>query len=278
MIVEHAYAKLNLTLDVVGKRDDGFHELKMIVVPLKLSDTLTFELSDSLDLKSDQEIEHNVVYQTALYIKEKFHVEKGALITLKKRIPIGSGLGGESADIAATIRGLNQLWHLQLDHQTLEEIALALGSDTLFCLYNQTAYVSGRGDKLKFLPAPPIKNIYLCISNHPISTRDAFAHFKRKKQAISFEKLLEKYIKKDYKNFFENTYNDLLETAFSLDKTLKNTYLELLKMYKSAFMTGSGSTLFLTDFTEKKLNSNEIETISQRKVLQTAIFDENNLT
>ena len=272
MIVEHAYAKLNLALDVVGKRKDGFHHLNMIVMPLQLADVLTFEASDDIVLNCDENIPNNVVYQTAKLMQQTFNIQQGVAITLKKHIPIGSGLGGESADIAATIRGLNRFWQLNLSQETLEEIALSLGSDTLFCLYNQTAYVSGRGEHLQFLDVPPIKHIYLCISEYPISTKDAFALYQPNKKDISFEQLLESYQNKQYEWFFKQTYNDLLETAYLLDKTLKNTYFRLLKRYEIAYMTGSGSTLFLIENHEKKLNIDEIKTISRRKVLKTAPF------
>ncbi len=273
MIIEHAYAKLNLALDVVGKRVDGYHDLNMIVVPLKLSDILTFQPSEELMLESETHIFDNAILKTAKLMKEIYHVEHGAHITLNKHIPIGSGLGGESADIAATIRGLNALWELNLNQDEMEKIALSLGSDTLFCLYNKTAYVSGRGEHLEFLENPVIKNIYLCISDHPISTRESFENFIKKDHKTTFEALLFSYKNKDFKAFFKYTYNDLLETAFSLDKTLKNAYMNLKKHYKNAYMTGSGSTLFIVEFFKKNLNLDEIEKISERKVIKTALID-----
>lgn len=119
MIVEYAFAKLNLALDVVRKRNDGFHDLKMIMVPLELSDILTFEESKEIILESNVSIENNAILKTVHLMKEMFNVTDGVKIKLDKRIPIGAGLGGGSADIAATVRGLNQLWNLDFIHQDI---------------------------------------------------------------------------------------------------------------------------------------------------------------
>ncbi len=272
MIIEKAYAKINLALHVVGKRKDGYHDLEMIVSPLELADELRFEEAHGIQLTSNVDIQQNAVIKTARYIQAKYNVNHGVHITLDKHIPIGSGLGGESADIAATIRGLNKFWCLGLENKELEDIACALGSDTVFCLYNKTAYVSGRGEHLRFLEKPPINDIYLCVSDYPISTRDSFKKYRAKHPKISFKSLLNMYEKKDYETFFNYTYNDLLETAFLLDKTLKNTYVKLKKGYKNAYMTGSGSTVFLIENEEKNLNFKQIKSISQRKVIKTALF------
>lgn len=272
MIVEHAYAKLNLALDVVGKRQDGYHDLQMIVIPIQLADILILTISDNITLECSMDIHDNAVLKTVHYIKNKYAVKKGVHIKLDKHIPIGSGLGGESADIAATIRGLNKLWKLNLGIDAMSKIALDLGSDTLFCLFNKTALVTGRGEHLKFLDNPPIKDIYLLISEHPISTREAFSHYVPKTSDISFKTVLKSYESKDYKTFFNKAFNGLLETAFSLDKTLKNTCIKLKKHYKNAYMTGSGSTLFIIENFEKKLKIKEMESISNRKVIKTALF------
>ena len=102
MIRELAHAKINLALDVVKKRKDGFHELQMIMVPINLFDTLEFELADVITLESDVKIENNSVMKAAKLMQTRFKIDQGAKIKLSKKIPIGAGLGGGSADIAAT--------------------------------------------------------------------------------------------------------------------------------------------------------------------------------
>ncbi|MBN2300077.1 MAG: 4-(cytidine 5'-diphospho)-2-C-methyl-D-erythritol kinase, partial [Acholeplasmataceae bacterium] len=176
MIKEKAYAKINLTLDVVRKRVDGFHELQMIVIPIELHDTLTFEKSNQVTLESNIEIENNSILKATYLMQKEYNINLGAKIKLNKQIPIGAGLGGGSADIAATLRGLNHLWELNKPLEDLEDLALKLGSDTLFCLYNQPAYVYGRGENLLFIEMPPIEDIYLILSQINVSTANIFKH------------------------------------------------------------------------------------------------------
>jgi len=129
MVIEKAYAKLNLALEVVGKRSDGYHELKMIMIPLELHDTLTFKKSDDIQLNANIDIKNNAILKTIEYMKKKYKVNNGVFVDLDKRIPIGAGMGGGSADISATLRGLNRLWDLNLSLKDLEVDANHLGSD-----------------------------------------------------------------------------------------------------------------------------------------------------
>lgn len=245
MITEKAYAKLNLALEVVGKRDDGFHELKSIVIPIDLHDKLEFYENDQIILESNLEIEDNLVLKTAKLMQEKYNISKGAKIVLTKNIPIGSGLGGESADIAATIRGLNVLWEMNLELDEFNEFALSLGSDTLFCLYNNPAYVYGRGEGLFFIN--PISNydFYLFFSEKGISTKDVFQNYKAKTRRKKFDSLFRLYLNEQYEKFLDKTYNDLTKTVFKLNKDLKLFYYKLKKINKNVFMTGSGTALFM---------------------------------
>ena len=104
-MIEKAYAKINLILDIVGKREDGYHEHKSLMIPLDFYDELTFEDSDTIQLISNVDIENNAILKTVELIKDTYHIQKGVKITLQKRIPIGAGLAGGSANISATIRG-----------------------------------------------------------------------------------------------------------------------------------------------------------------------------
>ncbi|PKK96941.1 MAG: hypothetical protein CVV58_03805 [Tenericutes bacterium HGW-Tenericutes-3] len=101
MIKELAHAKINLALDVVKKRKDGYHDLQMIMIPIELHDTLEFKPSAKIELDSNLEIEHNAIIKTAKLMQKRFNIQEGAMIKLDKKIPLGAGLGGGSADIAA---------------------------------------------------------------------------------------------------------------------------------------------------------------------------------
>lgn len=254
MIYEKAHAKINLVLDVVGKRDDGYHDLKMIMIPLDLHDKLSFDLHDDILLSSNLDIEDNAVLKTAHYIKDTYHVDQGVSIKLTKHIPVGAGLAGGSADIAATIRGLNRLWKLNMSKDELESVALHLGSDTLFCLYEKPAYVYGRGEHIEFLDPPNIDDIYLFYPNIAVSTANIFKqHIVKPKN--TFEELLSYYKDKKWDLFFDNIYNDLMETTFKCHYELKNIYNTLTNIDEHILMSGSGSTFFLIN---SKLNMSKI--------------------
>lgn len=254
MIYEKAHAKINLVLDVDKKRDDGFHDLNMIMIPLDLHDQLTFKLSDEVILSSNIEIKNNVVLKTVCLIKEKYSIEQGVEINLVKHIPVGAGLAGGSADIAATIRGLNQLWNLKLGKKEMEDIALSLGSDTLFCLYEKPAYVYGRGEFIEFLEKPDIENIYLFYPKIEVSTALVFEHHQINK-SNDFSKLLDYYKNGRWDLFYKNAYNDLIKTTFLCYPQLSIVYEALKNIDPMIQMSGSGSTFFSIN---SKLNLSKI--------------------
>ncbi|MCD4827656.1 MAG: 4-(cytidine 5'-diphospho)-2-C-methyl-D-erythritol kinase [Acholeplasmataceae bacterium] len=270
MIYEKAHAKINLALDVIKKRDDGYHDLKMIMVPLELHDDLSFELSNDIKLSSNIEILNNQVLKTAYLIKEKYHINYGVHITLNKKIPIGAGLAGGSSDIAATIRGLNRLWNLNLNQTDLEELALSLGSDTLFCLYQKAAYVSGRGEYIEFLDNPEAEDIFLYYPDMISSTPFVFQNHKITKQNQSFEEIIETYKHKQWDLFYQITYNALMPTALKCYPKLKTAYEKMKNIDDNVFMSGSGSTFFMINFTQKedeiikKANKNHIKLLKTR--------------
>jgi 4-diphosphocytidyl-2-C-methyl-D-erythritol kinase len=250
VVYEKAHAKINLVLDVFGKRDDGYHDLKMIMMPLELHDQLTFEIDSDIVLKSEISIPENAILKAAHILKSKYGVTKGAKITLVKNIPIGAGLAGGSADIAATLRGLNTLWELNLTLKELEPIALGLGSDTLFCLYNQTAYVSGRGEHILFLPAPDIKEIYLYPYDQEILTKKVFEHHKTHTKKNKFDRLLKCYLNNKQQVFMKNAYNDLEKTTLKCYPDVIKHKEKVRRIDKNAMMTGSGATYFSVIFDE----------------------------
>ncbi|MDX9690864.1 MAG: 4-(cytidine 5'-diphospho)-2-C-methyl-D-erythritol kinase [Acholeplasmataceae bacterium] len=254
MIKEKAYAKINLILDVQGKRFDGYHELKMIMMPIELHDVITFEDSDVISLISNVQINQNAILKTVHLIKERFHINRGAIITLEKNIPIGAGLAGGSADIAATIRGLNQLWNLNLDINDMAKIATELGSDTLFCLYNKTAYVYGRGEHLLFINQPPIDEIFLITSDVEASTKTVFENHQLVSRKNRFNRLFKYYINEKYKKFFAKTYNDLTKTSWSVYPKLEEIAKKIKKARLPFLMTGSGSTFFILKLSHEKVD------------------------
>ncbi len=147
-----APAKINLVLEVLGKRDDGYHEIRSLVQAIGLCDTVTFDLADSISLKCSEpslETPDNLVIRAAELLRQVSGCQKGAHIKLEKRIPWGAGLGGGSSDAAATLLALNTLWGLKLTTSELINLAAKLGSDVPFFIHRGAALVEGRGEKVK---------------------------------------------------------------------------------------------------------------------------------
>src|SRR5690554_6156422 len=154
-----APAKINLTLDVVGKRADGYHDVEMIMTTIDLADRIRLTELKEDKIKVDvtkgyiPNNENNLAYEAARVLKNKVGVSKGVSIFIDKKIPVSAGLAGGSTDAAAVLRGLNDMWGLQLTMEELAEIGLEIGSDVPFCVHGGTAIAKGRGEKLEFLPA-----------------------------------------------------------------------------------------------------------------------------
>ena len=150
-----AYAKINLTLEVLGRRSDGYHEVASIMQTIGLSDTLTFESSDSIELECDKPdllSDDNLTLVAARMLKDEAAHQGGARIGLRKGIPVSAGLGGGSSDAASTLLGLNRMWGLGLSVADLAPLAARIGSDVPFFLHGGTAMVHRRGDLVRPLP------------------------------------------------------------------------------------------------------------------------------
>ncbi len=153
-----AYAKINLTLEVLGRREDGYHEVMTILQTVDLADSISFEDAADLSVESSDpslSSEDNLVWRAAALLKRTTGHPDGARIRLEKRIPMNMGLGGGSSDAAATLVCLNTHWHLGLDQAALHQLAASLGSDVPFFLTGGTCLGTGRGGKTSPLPAPP---------------------------------------------------------------------------------------------------------------------------
>ncbi len=184
MITVKAPAKINLTLEVLGKRPDGYHEIRSILQTIDLHDTLYFsdarDISVTCDLKG-WSAEKSQVTKAAALLQEHIGVKNGVEIKIEKRIPLRAGLGGDSSDGAATLRGLNELWKLKLSEEKLMTLAAQLGSDAPFFVRGGTAVVSGRGEIVTPLPAVKKMRLVLIIADIPVEpgkTARAYAALK----------------------------------------------------------------------------------------------------
>lgn len=177
-LAAEAFAKVNRSLVVLGKRPDGYHELETVFQAVGLTDRLVFEESDALTLRVDDPSvpagPENLVLRAARVLAEAAGVRARAAIELEKRIPAGGGLGGGSSDAAVTLLGLNALWGLGLSVERLAELGAAIGSDVPFFLFGGTARGSGRGERIEPLPDLPPRGVVLVMPPFPVATPDVF--------------------------------------------------------------------------------------------------------
>lgn len=159
-----AYAKVNFTLEVLGRRRDGYHDIASVMQTVSLHDTVTVEPADEVTLSPDLPgvaVEDNLAYRAAALLAERAGTGRGASIVLEKAIPQASGLGGGSSDAAAVLVGLDRLWGLGLSAGDLAGLGAVLGSDVPFFIRGGTAMVSGRGERVR--PLPPVDQGWLVL-------------------------------------------------------------------------------------------------------------------
>lgn len=168
MIKTKAYAKINLSLEVTGRRIDGYHEICTLIHSIDLSDSITFSLGENILVTSNEPTlneENNLVFRSANLLKNFSQYPGGTSIKLNKNIPIAAGLGGGSSDAAVTLIELNELWNLRISAQNLSSLATQLGTDVPFFLTGGCALAVGRGDTLN--PTVAIEGIWAIILSPP---------------------------------------------------------------------------------------------------------------
>lgn len=178
-----AAAKINLAIDVLKKRPDGYHDVSMIMQSVALFDTITVRaVKGDIKVTSNNDKlpkgKGNIVYRAAEYLKIKYSVKEGALINIEKTIPIAAGLAGGSADAALTLKLLNKAWNLRLSRNEILDAGKKLGSDVPFCIQGGTALAEGLGEKLTQLPGIPECLILLAKPAVSISTKEVYEGLK----------------------------------------------------------------------------------------------------
>jgi len=184
MLTVLAPAKLNLTLEVLGKRPDGYHEIRSVMQTINICDRLSFQPGRKVSYKSSSpewSPEKSLVSTAVRLLQETTGCAQGVEIEVDKQIPLVAGLGGDSSDAAAVLRGLNELWKLGLSQNDLLELAAKLGSDVPFFLYGGTALAEGRGEIVTSLPPLPHHWVVLVVPDVPRlpeKTRQLYASLK----------------------------------------------------------------------------------------------------
>lgn len=247
-----ARAKVNLALDVLGKRADGYHEVKMIMQQIDLFDEIQLEeipyrgiyIETNLDYLPNNE--DNIAYKAADLMIKQYNIEKGIYIRINKNIPVSAGLAGGSTDAAAVILGLNALWDLNIDKTELLKLGVKIGADVPFCLIGGCALAEGIGEKLT-----PITGldcfVVLCKPNIRVSTADVYKKLKleKLKSHPDIDSMIH-HIKEDQFDKIRKNMVNVLETVtiseYPIIYNIKKKMLEC--QAEASLMSGSGPTVF----------------------------------
>lgn len=252
-IMEKAAAKINLTLDVLRKRDDGYHEVEMIMTMVDLADRIEMQElpRDTIIISSQAGYipldEKNLAFQAAKLIKDRYEVKQGVYIHLDKKIPVAAGLAGGSSDAAAALRGLNRLWKLGISDEELRKLGAELGSDVPFCVTGGTAVARGRGERLEFIDSPPQCWVVLAKPPINVSTADVYGRLRADKleRHPDTAAVVRAIREKDFHALCGGLGNVLEEVTLSVYpevRQLKNC-MERLGA-EGVLMSGSGPTVF----------------------------------
>ena len=280
-----ALAKINLGLDVIRKREDGYHEVRMIMQTINMYDQLEIDIKEEPGISITTNLpfiptnENNLVYKAAKLLMDEFHIEKGITVELQKFIPVAAGMAGGSSDAAATMIGMNRLFGLGLTVRQLMERSVSIGADVPYCLLRGTALAEGIGEKLR--PLPPCPNCYVLIGKPSISVSTKFVYEKLDAGNIEehpdIDRILEG-LQWHKLNKISDNMGNVLESvtipAYPIIEEIKNHMKEHGAV--NAMMSGSGPTVFGL-FDDKMVAERACEALREshlaRTVFLTTVFN-----
>ena len=239
-----APAKINLSLKILGPRDDGFHEIETLIVPISLSDEMKIEKNEGgIEFRCDDPFvplsDDNLVIQAAKSFFVATELEPAVSIELKKKIPLGAGLGGGSSDAASTLLALNHLFEANLTHDELAELGATAGSDVPFFVFESPAICRGRGEVVTPIQLPERLSILLLKPAFVVPTQLAYSRWQDSREIPDVPYAAQQ--------FADQTFiNDLEHPVFEKFVFLARLKIWLLKQPEvgAALMSGSGSTVF----------------------------------
>ena len=275
-----ALAKINLGLDVLRKREDGYHELRMIMQTIYMYDQLDIEISKTPGIKITTNLpfipvnESNLVYKAAKLLMDEFQVEQGITVDLQKFIPVAAGMAGGSSDAAATMIGVNRLFGLGLSVKELMERGVKIGADVPYCLLRGTALAEGIGDKLRALPACP--DCYVLIGKPAISVSTKFVYENLHANELEYHPEIDKMldaIQWHNLNKIADCMGNVLETVTIPHYPVIQKIKDHMKEHGAlnAMMSGSGPTVFGL-FDDKATAENACEALRESRLARTVFL------
>ena len=252
-VTEKAYAKINLGLDVIRRRPDGYHEVKMIMQTVDIFDILTIKKTEKTGISlmvGDAELpcdKNNLIYKAAEAVMSEYELPGGVEITLEKNIPIAAGMAGGSSDAAAVYRGMNRLFNLNMSLSDMQKMGVKIGADVPYCIMGGTALSEGIGEILSALPAPP--DAYLVVAKPDIDVSTKFVYENLHADTLQYHPDIDGMVaalKERSLTGITDRLGNVLETVTEKNYPVIAQIKQLMKENgaENALMSGSGPTVF----------------------------------
>lgn len=246
MITKKAHAKLNLSLDVTGKRENGYHDIKTLMVMTDLYDEMKFSKSDKLEILGDFDFDmkENFIYKAYLALRDYVAKDLPFKVEIEKNIPIAGGLAGGTSDGAGTFYALNDLYDLKIPKKDLIKLSSSLGADFTYMMTGGTKLASGIGEILEEVRPIELDNVLVVNPGYGVSTKEVYESIKIEEKRIDFDEVLQALYDLDIKRLNKVLENKMEDVVFEKHRDLLEIKNKMREFNSASLMSGSGATIF----------------------------------
>lgn len=246
MITKKAHAKLNLSLDVTGKRENGYHDIKTLMVMTDLYDEMKFSKSDKLEILGDFDFDmkENFIYKAYLALRDYVAKDLPFKVEIEKNIPMAGGLAGGTSNGAGTFYALNDLYDLKIPKKDLIKLSSSLGADFTYMMTGGTKLASGIGEILEEVRPIELDNVLVVNSGYGVSTKEVYESIKIEEKRIDFDEVLQALYDLDIKRLNKVLENKMEDVVLKKHRDLLEIKNKMREFNSASLMSGSGATIF----------------------------------
>lgn len=246
MITKKAHAKLNLSLDVTGKRENGYHDIKTLMVMTDLYDEIKFSKSDKLEILGDFDFDmkENFIYKAYLALRDYVDKDLPFKVEIEKNIPMAGGLAGGTSNGAGTFYALNDLYDLKIPKKDLIKLSSSLGADFTYMMTGGTKLASGIGEILEEVRPIELDNVLVVNPGYGVSTKEVYESIKIDEKRIDFDEVLQALYDLDIKRLNKVLENKMEDVVFEKHSDLLEIKNKMREFNSASLMSGSGATIF----------------------------------
>ena len=246
MIAEKAHAQLNLSLDVTGKRENGYHDIKTLMVMTDLYDEMKFSKSDKLEILGgfDFDMKENFIYKAYLALRDYVDKDLPFKVEIEKNIPMAGGLAGGTSNGAGTFYALNDLYDLKIPKKDLIKLSSSLGADFTYMMTGGTKLASGIGEILEEVRPIELDNVLVVNPGYGVSTKEVYESIKIDEKRIDFGEVLQALYDLDIKRLNKVLENKMEDVVFEKHRDLLEIKNKMREFNSASLMSGSGATIF----------------------------------